>query len=381
MSAMSGDAADDEIKNTRTLVYEAADQILIENGEIPTTREVLAQIGQGSHTTIASALKEWKQQLGDRLHQAETTPGLPPALARALVDAWRVEVGDQALRADEAWGQYRRLADQQIEATELRLQTALAGQEAAQRRADDLAIERDGLVERTRVLTDALHSAQARAAAAEARIDEYRVTVERTIQQTEKQLAANAATLAVTQTRYDEMERRLTDQIGEARGARERSEKALQQKTDEWVSTREKLDQQIHDLEKERVRQAAIIDRVNGEKSAATQHGAQCAARIDVLLAEAKHNEQAIAAGAAQAAELRARVETLKHETEKRDLAMESLRDELKAAGQVANDAKESLARLQGEADGLRTALSQQSRAVRNEDMRLNSENAEGAKR
>lgn len=370
MSAMSGDAADDEIKNTRTLVCEAADRILIDNGEIPTTREVLARIGQGSHTTIASALKEWKQQLGDRLRQAETTPGLPPALARALVDAWRVVVDDQALRADEAWGQYRRLADQQIENAQTRQQTALAGQEAAQRRADDLAIKRDGLVERIRVLTDALHSAQARAAAAEARIDEYRATVERTIQQTEKQLAANAATLAVTQTRYDEMERRLTDQISEARGARERSEKTLQQKQEEWTRTRESLEQKILEVEKERVRQAAIIDRVNGEKIAATQHGAQCAARINVLVAEAKHNEQKIASGAAQATELRAGVENLKHEIKKRDLVIESLRDELKASGQVANDAKESQARLQGESDGLRAALAQQSRAVLDEQQR-----------
>lgn len=86
-----------------------------------------------------------------------------------------------------------------------------------------------------------------------------------------------------------------------------------------------------------------------------------------MLLAEAKYNEQAIASGAAQAAELRAHAETLKHEIEKRDLAIESLRDEMKAAGQVANDAKESLARLQGEADGLRTALSQQTRVVLDE--------------
>lgn len=201
--------SDEEVKeDTRSLVYAAADRILIEDGEIATTRDVLTKIGQGSHSTIASALKEWKQALGERLRAAETIPGLPPDLARAVVDAWRIEVENQAIRAQEAYAQHRRVADQDIEGAKAQVNVAVINQEAAQRRAESLIAEKESWIEQKRILDAALRSTQERAAGAEARIDEYRATVERTIAQTDKEVNAVKAQLALTETRYDEMERR-----------------------------------------------------------------------------------------------------------------------------------------------------------------------------
>ena len=201
--------SDDEIKdNTRSLTSDAADRILMETGEIATIRDILADIKQGSHTTIASALKEWKQKLGERLRASETVPGLPPDLARAVIDAWRVEVENQTARAQEAYAQYRRAADQEIEVAQARAELVIVSQESAQRRVESLVAEKESWLEQKRNLDAALRSAQERAAGAEARIDEYRATVERTVSQAEAQVTAVKAQLAVNETRYDEMERR-----------------------------------------------------------------------------------------------------------------------------------------------------------------------------
>ena len=201
--------SDDDLKeDTRDLTFKAADRILVEDGDIATVRDVLAAIKQGSATTIASALKEWKHALGERLRAAETIPGLPPDLARAIVDAWHLEVENQATRAQEAYAQHRRAADQDIEAAKARVDVAVVNHEAAQRRAERLAAEKESWFEQKRILDAALRSAQERAAGAEARIDEYRASMERTIAQADKEVNAVRAQLALTVTRYDDMERR-----------------------------------------------------------------------------------------------------------------------------------------------------------------------------
>lgn len=192
--------SDDEVKeNTRSLVHEAADRMLIEDGEIPTIRDILAEIGQGSHTTIAIALKDWKQQLGDRLRDAETIPELPSALARALVEAWHVEVENQTLRAQHAWMQDRRAADLRIEDLGLRLESALAAQETARRQVEVLAAEKESWIEQKRIL------------------DGYRAL--------DVQVKTVQALFTLTEARYDEMEHRLEKENGRLANDRDQLQK------------------------------------------------------------------------------------------------------------------------------------------------------------
>ena len=120
-----------------------------------------------------------------------------------------------------------READAEVITADERVALSQIQQDAAQRRADEMASERDALAERIQKLDAALRSTQERAAAAEARIDEYRTTVERTITQAESQVKATKAELAVTLTRYDEMERRLVKEIEQVKQERDREKKQL----------------------------------------------------------------------------------------------------------------------------------------------------------
>ena len=296
--------SDDDLKEaTRDLTFKAADQILMETGEIATIRDILANIKQGSHTTIANALKEWKQKLGERLRAAESIPGLPESLEKAVVKAWRHEVEIQAARAQEAYAQHRRTADQEIEAAQARAELAIVNQESAQRRVESLVAEKESWLEQKRILDAALRSVQERAAGAEARIDEYRSTVERTVSQADAQVTAVKAQLAVTETRYDEMERRYVKENGQLKKERDQlqtqMDTALNAMRAKLAETQDGLAQRVgriaalqeSELKLERQIQGQQLD-INAQREAGAEERARAqewSSQLEVLRTASEH--------------------------------------------------------------------------------------------
>ena len=84
---------------TQEQVSAAADA-LVADGENPTVEKVRAALGTGSPNTVTRMLDVWRTQLGGRLRQLRTIPGLPDDVGLAMTELWRlaVEHADGVLR-------------------------------------------------------------------------------------------------------------------------------------------------------------------------------------------------------------------------------------------------------------------------------------------
>ena len=214
----------------RAATYESVkqelDRILFETGRVASAAEIKASIGGGTDQVLAATAR-WETELAQRLKTAERIQGLPNEFAASVLKAYLVLEEQLKTQARADLDIYVRDADAKVATADARVALSQTQRDAAQRRADEMASERDALAERIQKLDAALNSTQERAAAAEARIDEYRTTVERTITQAESQVSATKAELAVTLTRYDEMERRLVKEIEQVKQERDREKKQL----------------------------------------------------------------------------------------------------------------------------------------------------------
>lgn len=78
--------------DTYQRVFEVADS-LIEQGVRPTQQRIREQLGTGSISTINKALGDWWQQLGVRLKEQRSVPGLPDPVAETANKLWQQAMG------------------------------------------------------------------------------------------------------------------------------------------------------------------------------------------------------------------------------------------------------------------------------------------------
>jgi chromosome segregation ATPase len=76
---------------TQDQVNTAADAIL-GAGENPTVDKVRAELGTGSPNTVTRMLDAWRSQLGERLRQLSTLPGLPSPVGEAMLALWKLAI-------------------------------------------------------------------------------------------------------------------------------------------------------------------------------------------------------------------------------------------------------------------------------------------------
>ena len=78
-------------KASRSMVWEAADAILLGTGERPTVEAIRQRLGGGSPNSVTAYLNEWYRELAERLSAADAPiEGVPIAALALLRDLWRV---------------------------------------------------------------------------------------------------------------------------------------------------------------------------------------------------------------------------------------------------------------------------------------------------
>jgi len=118
--------------NTYERVFQAADQLL-EQGVRPTQQKIREQLGSGSISTINKALGDWWQQLGQRMKDQRSVPGLPEPVADVAHKFWQQALGYAERSFREQSEQYA--AQLQAQSNEVQQQAREAIQQAEVLRA------------------------------------------------------------------------------------------------------------------------------------------------------------------------------------------------------------------------------------------------------
>jgi len=118
--------------NTYERVFSAADQLL-EQGVRPTQQKIREQLGSGSISTINKALGDWWQQLGQRMKDQRSVPGLPEPVSDAAQKLWQQALGYAERSFKEQSQQYA--AQLQLQSDEVQAQAREALQQAGVLRA------------------------------------------------------------------------------------------------------------------------------------------------------------------------------------------------------------------------------------------------------
>ncbi len=113
--------------NTYERVFSAADQLL-EQGVRPTQQKIREQLGSGSISTINKALGDWWQQLGQRMKDQRSVPGLPEPVSDVAQKLWQQALGYAERSFKEQSQQYA--AQLQAQSDEVQLQAQEAFQQA-----------------------------------------------------------------------------------------------------------------------------------------------------------------------------------------------------------------------------------------------------------
>lgn len=113
--------------NTYERVFSAADQLL-EQGVRPTQQKIREQLGSGSISTINKALGDWWQQLGQRMKDQRSVPGLPEPVSDTAQKLWQQALGYAERSFKEQSEQYA--AQLQAKSDEVQLQAQEAFQQA-----------------------------------------------------------------------------------------------------------------------------------------------------------------------------------------------------------------------------------------------------------
>ena len=239
--------------DTRSAVKDVADQLLAD-GIRPSVKLVRERLGRGSDTTIAGALKDWWQELAERLFDQQHRPGIPEPVWEAVDGLWQAAL-DQAAKTFDV--ERAALQQERDAATEGRAAALLA---------------RDQAIDATKQLEKEMEALQAsvleagQAVAAEkARVDELRAQLEaanQKVQDADNRLATQAKEahdhLELAEHRYERLEQRLARDVDAARQERD---KALRELAGERQRGRETESQLRDQLSESRQLQARLEQR------------------------------------------------------------------------------------------------------------------------
>lgn len=132
--------------NTYEKVFVAADKLL-EQGVRPTQQKIREELGSGSISTINKALGDWWQQLGVRMKEQRSVPGMPEPVADVAQKLWQQALGYAERSFREQSEQYA--AQLQAESEQVQLEA----QEAMQQ-ADALRAHNERLMQENQLLMD-----------------------------------------------------------------------------------------------------------------------------------------------------------------------------------------------------------------------------------
>lgn len=224
---------------TRILVKQAADALLAE-GIRPTVINVRARTGRGSAGTINTALQEWWQTLAKRLAQVETRPEIPEPVFAVAEQLW-----DAALRqAEAALAKESEKLKHAQEAAAVEVETARRAQRAAEERAVGLA-QRLEVAEQIRLeLERGLAGKTAQKDHLDTQLNGVREVLSQKEQFLRDQIKRHEAQLERERGQLASLEQRLVAQLDEQKTARERLEKLLQHRDNQWREREETLQRQ-----------------------------------------------------------------------------------------------------------------------------------------
>lgn len=234
-------------------VAEFADRILFEQDRVVTAHEVKVAIGGGTDQ-VRQAHAAWMAGLAHRLHQTESVPELPPALAKALVEAWRQSVDAAREQAHAAWGEHEKRADARVAEAE---QAGLALRAKVEAKEEDLTdahhrLEQADAMRRTREAE--LAAERARVDAAQRHAQELREAAERAAHQAQSQFTSLREQLGLAHARHDAVERRLVAQLDEQKRARADLEQQLTQNETQWRAFEKDMQTRYMNLSETHVR-------------------------------------------------------------------------------------------------------------------------------
>ena len=239
--------------DTRTAVKDVADQLLAD-GIRPSVKLVRERLGRGSDTTIAGALKDWWQELAERLFDQQSRPGVPEPVWEAVNGLWQAALDQAAKTFDADRAVLQRERDT---ATEDR-GAALLGRDEAIDAGKRLEKEMEALQ------ASVLEAGKA-VAAEKARVDELRAQLEaanQKVQDADSRLATQAkearGQLELAEHRYERLEQRSAREVD---GARQERDTALHELAAERQRSREAEDQLRHDLSENRQHSARLEQR------------------------------------------------------------------------------------------------------------------------
>lgn len=286
---------------TDELVFEVADRLAAEGRKV-SNRLIWDQVGGGSMTTIAAALRRWRERQQLQTDQASDRVPLPEAIAATMRDA-----------VDRLWKAAQDETQKEID----RLTQAM------NERVAEATAERDGALAELQTTVEDLQAAQSRCTGLEADADAARQQAE-TLR---AELADMTRQADTAKTRAVEIERRADDlsaELGrvheEAKAERQRHADALAQLAGQLEAVRAELaaaqatarteQQQNAELARQATESAARLKLAETERDSAHQDAADTRERaarlqgqIEALTAQQAELMRALAATGGDKAE------------------------------------------------------------------------------
>ncbi|MHB8622882.1 MAG: DNA-binding protein [Sulfuricaulis sp.] len=331
--------------DTRTLVKQTADRLLAE-GIRPTVASVRQRTGRGSAGTINAALKEWWQELAQRLAAIANRPELPAPLLEAADRLWEAAL----LQAHEALAQYRHEADAKVEDANAAVETATQVQQLAEV-LKAAAKQQVTELERIRLdLEKQLSAESARREQAESRFQEIQTEAAQRVQEAHQRTAQLEKLLILEQERYANTERRLVAAADEQKMAREEAEQTLQEHAASWRAQETQLHQQLQSL---REQQAKLQGRATAleEQLVALNH------QFQALQQEKEAAQTAAATLREQLTSSLQAQEALRAEIARHQTLLEQSSQENVTLQEKRRDMESKIATLQGECQSLHALL------------------------
>lgn len=226
--------------DTRTATREAADQLLAE-GIKPSVKLIRERLGRGSDTTIAGALKEWWQELAERLFEQQGRPEVPEPLWEAVNSLWGAAL--------EAAG---KTFDAERESVETARDKALEERDAALLARDQVRREAADVAKRLTAAETSTTESRQHLAAEMARVEELRRELKVSEQaltdansRYAKQLDEIRGQLELAEHRYERLEQRSAKEIDSARQERDKAHTDLAAARQDWKEAEAQLRDQL----------------------------------------------------------------------------------------------------------------------------------------
>ena len=331
--------------DTRTLVKQTADRLLSE-GIRPTVASVRQRTGRGSAGTINAALKDWWQELAQRLATIANRPELPAPLLEAADRLWEAAL----LQAHEALAHYRREADTKIEAAQAIAATAVGTQQTAETHAAAAEEQVAGLEQIRLDLEKRLAAEHTRREQAESRNREIQAEASRRVQEAHQRAAQLEKLLTLEQERYANMERRLVAAADEQKMAREQAERTLKEHTTAWRMQETQLHQQLQHLREQQAR-------IQGRATALEEQLVTLNRQLKTQQQEKEGAQTAAATLREQLASSLQAQEALRTEITQKQNLLEQLNQEKDALQEKLRNMESKIAVLQGECQSLHGLL------------------------